>query len=535
MDLSSTVVLEIGGMAARLSTKPDASFFRKIVVGAIGARAVIADLSQYGHDFIELERGSTDTKLWKDVKRKRVRIPDLVCTKCGQRIECRAKTKNDLAMSHSPNAEERSWNFGMVGTDWIAFPVCIAAEEVDSTLGRLRDSSSFWNEINRIKWRTQAYINYFSVAEFESHQHNQSRLKSGTEGAETFIQWKATFCTKEAGTVTRASNDEGKVTVRPTAGRSHTWTVKAPMKIVVHENETVEFGQVLAAAPSPIPRRDLQCNGQFTVEQIAGFLKSPQRTKRFTGVKLARFRQETKLESEIVSLVHDTDEDVYIRLEGISYLVGVCGCSAIELFGEYLNGRDEQNQLEAVIAMGETATEDVVNILASIVHDPKCQYFLRSAAAWSLGQTQLESANKHLVAAFADVNDDLRRDSLEALVGLGGKAVRELLDGLHGSSSDEVAGCAEALRQLELLPNDAIEFLIAAIQDNHPNNWIVWLMGQLDDQRLKPEVEKLRDKSPEIHYAINLMWSFTESWISQQWILRPNPRASDHVSAKTEA
>src|SRR5690606_21125167 len=133
-------------------------------------------------------------------------------------------------------------------------------------------------------------------------------LKSGTEGAETFIQWKATFCTKEVGTVTLASIEQGKVTVKPTAGRSHTWTVKAPMKIVVHESETVEFGQVLAAAPSPIHRRDLQCNGQFTVEQIAGLLKSPQRTKRFTGVKLARFRQETELESEIDSLVCDPDE-----------------------------------------------------------------------------------------------------------------------------------------------------------------------------------------------------------------------------------
>lgn len=50
----------------------------------------------------ELERGSTDTKLWKDVKRKRVRIPDLVCTKCGLRVESRAKTAPDLSMSHSP-------------------------------------------------------------------------------------------------------------------------------------------------------------------------------------------------------------------------------------------------------------------------------------------------------------------------------------------------------------------------------------------------------------------------------------------------
>ena len=80
----------------RLSFKPDSSFFRKITVGAVGTRAVAADLAQQGHDMVELERGSTDTKLWKDVKRKRVRIPDLVCRRCGLRIESRAKVKAEL-------------------------------------------------------------------------------------------------------------------------------------------------------------------------------------------------------------------------------------------------------------------------------------------------------------------------------------------------------------------------------------------------------------------------------------------------------
>ena len=60
------------------SYKPDSSFFSKIVLGAVGCRAVTADLNQRGHRMVELERGSTDTKLWKDVKRKRVRIPDLL-------------------------------------------------------------------------------------------------------------------------------------------------------------------------------------------------------------------------------------------------------------------------------------------------------------------------------------------------------------------------------------------------------------------------------------------------------------------------
>lgn len=108
----------------RLSLKPDSSFFRKISVGAVGARSVISDLSGHGHRIAELERGSTDTKLWKDVKRKQVRIPDLVCSRCGVRIESRAKTKRNLTMSHSPTNEARAWDYGMVGSDVVAFPIC---------------------------------------------------------------------------------------------------------------------------------------------------------------------------------------------------------------------------------------------------------------------------------------------------------------------------------------------------------------------------------------------------------------------------
>src|SRR5258708_10429184 len=108
----------------RLALKPDSSFFRKIAIGAIGSRAICTDLSSHGHNMVELERGSTDTKLWKEVKRKRVRIPDLVCTLCGQRAENRAKTKAELSMSHSPTDQERPWDFVIVEADSTGFPVC---------------------------------------------------------------------------------------------------------------------------------------------------------------------------------------------------------------------------------------------------------------------------------------------------------------------------------------------------------------------------------------------------------------------------
>src|ERR1700733_6950329 len=181
----------------RQSFKPDSSFFRKIAMGAVGARGVVIDMNSQGHNMVELERGAMDSKLWKDVKRKRVRIPDLACTKCGLRVESRAKTKIELAMSHSEQAG-RAWDFGMVDGDLIAFPVCRAVSEDYWNAGKLDELSSYWHERNWVDWTVEGTINYFSVAEFRRVSHAATRTKGVTEGSETAISWQARFATGSA-------------------------------------------------------------------------------------------------------------------------------------------------------------------------------------------------------------------------------------------------------------------------------------------------------------------------------------------------
>lgn len=168
----------------RLSFKPDASFFRKIVVGAVGPDLSLRISRRLVTFFGNLNAGPP-TKLWKDVKRKRVRIPDLLCLKCGRRIECRAKTKIELAMSHSPTDAERAWDYGMVDDDWIAFPVCEAISQADWSTGALRENVSYWHEKNWVRWRGTGTINYLTVAAFvpssthvRGQRESRKRLKT---------------------------------------------------------------------------------------------------------------------------------------------------------------------------------------------------------------------------------------------------------------------------------------------------------------------------------------------------------------------
>src|SRR5437773_10580355 len=90
-----------------ISFKSDESFLQKLAVGATGTKATIEKLKGLGFEPIELERGSTGYKIWKKIKIKRVRVPDILCLRSGQRFESRGKTNLEISMSHS---EERLRN-----------------------------------------------------------------------------------------------------------------------------------------------------------------------------------------------------------------------------------------------------------------------------------------------------------------------------------------------------------------------------------------------------------------------------------------
>jgi len=120
-------------MVNRRSFKSDVSFLEKISMGATGTIAVFNDLRAQGHTPIELERGSRSFKIWKDIKIKRIRVPDILCIDCGKCVECRTKTKLEISMSHSQADPERGWDYGLDDNDLVAFVVCsqVGDEPID--------------------------------------------------------------------------------------------------------------------------------------------------------------------------------------------------------------------------------------------------------------------------------------------------------------------------------------------------------------------------------------------------------------------
>src|ERR1017187_628608 len=517
----------------RLALKPDSSFFRKIAIGAVGSRAICTDLSTHGHNMVELERGSTETKLWKEVKRKRVRIPDLVCTHCGQRAESRAKTKAELSMSHSLTDQERTWDFGMVESDYIGFPVCEAIDEKYWSSGRLQSEASYWHERNWVRWQLKGKINYFRVATFRSSPHTKVSTKGVTEGSETSVSWNAVFASRD-GAVEKL--DGRKMTITRTSdGHRNTRTIPAAFELFVRQGDAVALNQVIAGLIKPLTTGELACPGHLPSGYVAQLLESRERTQRFTGVKLARLRKEPQYRDSVEELSADQEEDVYIRLEGISYLTAVCNEPAREIFAPYLQSADAQTQLESVIALGEAANADAIGLLSDILDDAKQPYFVRSAVAWCLSRVEHIDAAKRLVNAFADIDHSIREEALEGIVSIGGLGIPSLLEGLREVNPDIAAGCAEALRQQQKhLPAEVIAQVTGHAKKRQSPSWTVWLLGQLPREQVLSTIADVQDSAPALHYALSLLWTFTESWIARRWELHPNaefPNSGDDAYA----
>ena len=265
----------------------------------------------------ELERGSTTIKLWKEVKRKRVRIPDLVCVHCGLRVESRAKKEPQLSLSHSNTDAERAWDFGFVDDDLIAFPVAVAVDERAWHDGRL-ESWSYWHERTWMKWEVQGAINYVPVRSFRSTAHKRAATKGVTEGSENFLIWAAVFSTRK-GTVESVVGRGVKIR-RSSDNHAYTWQIPEGETIFVGVGETIDENQAIAGSVSPSTAAELRCTGHLSDGHINKLLQSKERTQRFTGVKLARLLRDGSHADSIRELTQDPEEDIYIRLEGASYL-----------------------------------------------------------------------------------------------------------------------------------------------------------------------------------------------------------------------
>jgi hypothetical protein len=474
--------------------KTDESFLEKIAIGATGTRFVLDHLAAAGHDPIELERGSTSFKIWKAIKIKRVRVPDILCLRCGRRVESRAKTKVEISMSHSTSTAERGWDHGLADDDLIAIVRCEKTGE------------------GPLDWQAREPVQYIKVADmraaWRANTVIQQRPKGAQEGFELRVVWPCRVATQdgvvervaESGIAYRANVDRRTRTFRFTAG--------AGVASLVAQGDRVEVGRIVAAVV-PVAT-DWTCGGGATIDTYVTLAGSSALADRYTAVKaLGRFDKAASTDV-LTARVADSNEHIYVRAEAAAGLMrrnNAIGRDflATTLIDEYL-----ENRLEAAIILGEVATTQAVALLVGTLQDKDQHPEVRAGAAWSLGEIGRSDALPVLIASFTALETTIKIEAARAIAKLARGSLGDVLAAFPPSSGEERPGIAWAL---SMAGGFNVSQVLPMMIDDDARRWVAYMVGTQEEGRMVPEIEKLKASDPEVYFAVTVLWKIIASWV----------------------
>jgi len=483
-------------MANRQSLKTDVSFLEKISIGATGTKKVFDDLKHQAHAPIELERGSMSFKIWKGIKIKRVRVPDLLCVSCGKRVESRAKTKLQITMSHSIASPERGWDFGLNDNDFIALVSCekVGEEPVD--------------------WRASELVQYIQVNHlrkaFIGKKVIMERPKGVEEGFETRITWPCAVASSDGKVI--GINDRMKFQ-RTVDGRTISLGLKKKgikLKPVVSINDVVKQNQIIASIV-PITQK-FECAKGKKTSDYRKMLKSTSLSDRYAASKaLSHFSKDQQVINALLEKMNDQKEHIYIRLETASSILKLGNTESLDFFEKALQDTYLENRLEGVIILGEIQNKYSLDLLIKTLLDKDQHPEIRAGAAWALGELRNKEALEALVSVFDDINLDVKSESARSLFRLAGIYSKDIIKYFPKGSEDARAGISWALSKSG---NFSVKDLICMMNDENARKWIAWIIGSQKQESFITQIEELKQRDKEVYFAVTVLWKILSSWIN---------------------
>lgn len=474
------------------SFKTDESFLEKISIGVIGTQQVFSVLQRQGHKPIELERGSMNYKIWKKIKIKRIRVPDILCVDNGIRVESRAKTKLEISMSHSSSDPDRGWDFGMKETDYVAIVICEK------------------NGSEPVDWIADNLVQFISIKALREAEKEQKVIfvkpKGAEEGFEARINWPACIATSkgeiiEIDKTIKYRTEEGRIKwVGLTKGGKR-------LSLLVKIGDKVQPNQILASVVNisqTIP--DTIVNSNFFLANLSSLILS----ERYAAAKALSYFNEKKVISSLLNKLTDKDEHIYVKLEVAASLCRL-GADGYTFIRECLKDTYLQNILEAVIVLAEIKTDTANKILCNVLLDESFDPEIRAGAAWGLGEQQNKSALTSLIASFNSIDKNVKIEAARALGKLTSNYSNEILSAFNIATPNEMPGIAWALTKSNSIN---IYHFLDNLNSLEARQWISYIIGMQGEEKYISEIERLKNKDPEVYFAVTLLWKITTSWIN---------------------
>lgn len=481
--------------------KSDDSFLRKLTVGAAGTNATIDRLKAMGFNPIELERGSTGFKIWRKIKIKRIRVPDILCLNTGLRFESRGKTKLEISMSHSLTDPKRAWDAGMRDDDFVSIVVFV--QSVGSAVD-LRQVSP----VHFIGVRDMRHA-------FAAGQVSISQPKGFEEGSEIRVIWRCAAANHRS-VVSVVEDGRINLTPGPEARRQSIQLNRSQGKTIllpqVTMGDTVDAQQIVA---SIVPVKiELQCPKPVCEDYFVNKLASVNLSERYAAAKALRYRGYTTAKSVLESRMIDADEDIYVQLEAAAALAAHDEPSGWEFMENKLRSAvmtvPLETQLETVIVVSEIPKNRSEQLLIDVLRDSQRSDELRAGAAWALGQFASHTAATALVDTFNSSPLEIKVEAARALLRIAGPQVPHLVDLLKSGEPTTRDGLSWVLARIgKFNPSDIV---IGA--DEHLRKWLGYVVGYAKDKLVQSDVETLCKTDPEVYFAASMLWQILASWVN---------------------
>ncbi len=461
--------------------KEDADFARFVSMGAVAADAVRTDLKRYGHDVIELERYAMANKVWQ-TKVKRLRLPDLVCTRCGVRVESRGKSKLGIVVSHSDTAD-RAWDAGMRDDDFYAF--------VRVDMGR-----------------TPPYVSapaYFRTSDMRACRRaaRESKPKAVSEGSERTLSWAA-WIPPHSG-IFVDQDTQGRLVCQWEDGKRYRYAqwLKWSSGYVYLEPGDGIVGNDTMLAGIVAPPGDITC---YNAWDLRAALRDRDPGERFSAVKTAGVLCRTDLVDDLLAISR-RDGDWRLRLEATASLARFNKVHLRFIIETALAAdRSAEERMEAVFILSEIPSDQAVAALSDVASEEgEKSPELRAAAVWGLARGVCPQPSRVLLHA-ADDDEFVALHAIAGLQSLPESLLPDLLTWFD-MGDRRAATAATILRRLE-----AVRPLLQMVQrGGRARLWALRALGDLTPENVRSKGEGLLTE--QIEHDLEHLWIGHSDWL----------------------
>lgn len=203
----------------------------------------------HGHEFQLDGLGAGSNDIFREVYLKRRRTPDLVCPRCGQKLEVRSKSQLCIRMSHS---QTRPFDRELESRDWVGFM-------------RVTRKSYQHDPSDPASYRPSDVLYVIRVSELSAKQHLtvMPPPKTQSKGLEKALTWP-TLLSPVTGTLLGRRSNPGRIFILTDDGNQV--ELEAPPNSYVYNelkvgDRVTADETLLCGVARTLKQSDLRCHG----------------------------------------------------------------------------------------------------------------------------------------------------------------------------------------------------------------------------------------------------------------------------------